>query len=161
MIKLNAIFFHQCTSRRNILFVQKNNSYNSQSNQLQYQVNSTQILSVLLQHIPKKIHMTSVITYILLCMLFLSLLNCVPYVLTCLACLRANVLTCQHAYVPRCLACLHAHVPTCPVCLRANVSCVLTCSRALRTLHAHVPTCLACLLVYVPCVLTYSCALRT
>ena len=62
-----------------------------------------------------------------------SLLNCVPYVLTCLACLRVNVscvLTCQRA--------LRAYVPTCFACSRISVSCVLTYHSAL---HAYVLTC--------------------
>ena len=46
-------------------------------------------------------------------MIFMSLLNCVPYVLTCPRALRAYVLTCLHA--------LRAHVLTCLVCLRAHV----------------------------------------
>ena len=52
---------------------------------------------------------------------FRSLLNCVPYVLTCQRALRAYALTCQRF--------LRAYVLTSQ---RANVSCVLTCSRALR-----------------------------
>ena len=65
-----------------------------------------------------------------------SLLNCLPYVLTCQCVLLSYVLTC--------LACLHACVSTCFACSRANVSLrtfVLTCQRVLR---AYVPTCLAC-----------------
>ena len=54
-----------------------------------------------------------------------------PYVLTCLACLRADE--------PTCLACLPAHVPTDLVCLRAHVPTCFACSRA------HMPTCLASL----------------
>ena len=60
-----------------------------------------------------------------------SLLNCMPYVLTCLACLRADE--------PTCLACLPAHVPTYLVCLCAHVLTCFACSRA------HMPTCLASL----------------
>ena len=79
--------------------------------------------------------------------------------------LRAkNVLTCQRAlrahvpYVPTCLACLRAHVSCVLMCSRANVLCVLTCQRALRAyvltclvcLRAHVPMCLACLCAHMP-----------
>ena len=88
-----------------------------------------------------------------------SLLNCVPYVLTCQRALRAYVPRCQRAlrahvltcfaclrgYVLTCLACLHAHVPT---CLRAHVPCVLKCSNAnvLMCLRTNVPRvpCLTC-----------------
>ena len=88
-----------------------------------------------------------------------SLLNCVPYVLTCQRALRAYVPRCQRAlrahvltcfaclrgYVLTCLACLHAHVPT---CLRAHVPCVLKCSNAnvLMCLSTNVPRvpCLTC-----------------
>ena len=55
-----------------------------------------------------------------------SLLNCVPYVLTCQRALRAYVLTCQCALVL--------------TCSRANVSYLLMCSRALRALRAYVLT---------------------
>ena len=54
-----------------------------------------------------------------------SLLNFVPYVLTCQRALRAHVLMCQHV--------LRAHVPTFLACSRANMSCVPTCSRAITT----------------------------
>ena len=72
-----------------------------------------------------------------------SLLNCLPYLVTCQYILRP--------YVSTCLACLRAHVPTWLACLRAHVPCVLTCSRV------EVP----CVLTYssanVSCLLTYSC----
>ena len=100
----------------------------------------------------------------------MSLLNCVPYVLTCQRALRAFVLTCQcalrayvltcqrvlRAYVPKCTACLHAHVPTCLACLRARVPTYFACLRThMSTYYAsHVLT--ACLL----CVLTCQRALR-
>ena len=59
----------------------------------------------------------------------LSLLNCVPYVLTCQRALHAYVLTSS----------------------RANMPCVLTCSRA------YVSCMLTCSCVNVPCVLTWLC----
>ena len=59
-----------------------------------------------------------------------SLLNCVPYVLTCQCAFRADVLTCQRAFC--------AYMLTCQRALRAYV---LTCQ---HVLHAQVPTWLAC-----------------
>ena len=78
-----------------------------------------------------------------------SLLNCLPYVLTCQCVLLSYVLTCLaclHTCVSTCFACsranvsayFRAHVPTCFACLRTNLSCVLACCRA------HVLTCLTC-----------------
>ena len=118
-----------------------------------------------------------------------SLLNCVPRVLktcsrvnvscvlTCLACLRANVpfvlmysrvnvpcvLTWSRANAPCVLTCrraLRAYVLMCQQTLRAYVltwqralhAYVLTCQRAL---HAYVPTCLACLRDQVPTCLAH------
>ena len=58
------------------------------------------------------------------------------YVLTYLACLRANVhcvLTCQRVLrvnVPTCFARLRTHMPTCLACLRAHVPTHLACLRA-------------------------------
>ena len=52
-----------------------------------------------------------------------SILNCVPY-------------------VPTCHACLHAHVPTFFACFPGHVPYVLTCQRFWR---AYLLTCLACL----------------
>ena len=66
----------------------------------------------------------------------MSLLNCVPYVLTCRRALCVYVLTCQRV--------LPAYVLTCS---RANVPCVLTCSRS------HVPYVLTCSNANVPCML--------
>ena len=77
-----------------------------------------------------------------------SLLNCVPYVLTCQRVLRAYVLPCQRvlrAYVLTCQRVLRAYVLMCQHVLHAYV---LMC---LRTLRAHMPTCLLCLHA---CVLT-------
>ena len=68
--------------------------------------------------------------------------------LTCPACLRANVsciLTCPHAKVPCVLTCqrsLSAYVLTCQHALRDKVPCVLTC--------------LACSRANMPCMLTCS-----
>ena len=78
-----------------------------------------------------------------------SLLNCVPYVLTCQCALHTYVLMCQHplrAYVLMCQRVLLAYMLTCQcalraymlmyfVCLLVNVPCVLMC------LHADVLTC--------------------
>ena len=73
-----------------------------------------------------------------------SLLNCVPYVLTCQLVLRAHMLTCiacSRAYVPTCLECLrasHVDLPCVLMWSRVNVASVLTCS------HGNVscvPTC--------------------
>ena len=67
-----------------------------------------------------------------------SLLNCVPYVLTCQHTLRAYVLTCLaclRVKVPCVLtyiACLLSNMPCVLMCSRANVLCVLTCQRVLR-----------------------------
>ena len=82
-----------------------------------------------------------------------SLLNCVPYVLTCHRALHAYVLTCQRA--------LRAYVLTCFTCLLANMSCVLKCSNpnvlmCLRAFCTYVLTCFACLLVNGSCVLKCS-----
>ena len=62
-----------------------------------------------------------------------SLLNCVPYVLTCQRLLRAYVLTCQHALRTHVLRCSRL---ACFACSRDNVPCVLcvaTYSRAITT----------------------------
>ena len=59
-----------------------------------------------------------------------SLLNCMPYVLTCQRVFRVCVLTCQRAlraYVLTCQHVLRAYVLMCQHVLRAYV---LTCSRA-------------------------------
>ena len=85
-----------------------------------------------------------------------SLLNCVPYVLTCQHTLRAYVLTCLaclRVKVPCVLmyiACLLSNMPCVLMCSRANVLCVLvscvsTCSRD------QVTTCLACLRAITTC----------
>ena len=69
-----------------------------------------------------------------------SLLNCVPYVLTCSRANASSVLTYQcalRAHVSTRLACqrvLHTHVPRYLACLRANVSCVLTCLACSRAI---------------------------
>ena len=85
-----------------------------------------------------------------------SLLNCVPYVLTCQRDLCAYVpcvLTCPRANVPCVLTCWRANMPCVLTWLRANMPCVFTCSRALR---AYVPTCLACLSAQMPtCLFAY------
>ena len=68
----------------------------------------------------------------------MSLLNCVPYVLTCQRALRAYVLTCQRtllAYVLKCQRALRVHVLTCQLAWRAYVlkcqrAYVFTCERA-------------------------------
>ena len=64
-----------------------------------------------------------------------SLLNCVPYVLTCQRALSA--------YVPIYLACLHANVPTCLTCIM--------CLECLRVLCAYMLMCLACLRAHMTC----------
>ena len=71
-----------------------------------------------------------------------SLLNYVPFVPTCLTCLRV--------YVPTCLACLcalPAYAPYVPTCLRASNYYVPTC---LKLLRVYVPTCLKLPRAYVP-----------
>ena len=68
----------------------------------------------------------------------MSLLNCVPYVLTCQRALRAYVLTYQRtllAYVLKCQRALRVHVLTCQLAWRAYVlkcqrAYVFTCERA-------------------------------
>ena len=70
-----------------------------------------------------------------------SLLNCVPYVLTCLRAHVATCLACLHSHVPTCFACLRPHVPMCLACLSANMPCVLTCQHALRDLCVYVLAC--------------------
>ena len=76
-------------------------------------------------------HATSLFLY----PLKMSLLNWVPYVLTCQQALRAYVLTCQRtssAYELTCQRVLHGYVVTCQ-----------------RVLRAYVLTCLACLSTHV------------
>ena len=71
----------------------------------------------------------------------MSLLNCVPYVLTRQRALRAYVasyLACLRAKVPTGLACLWAHMPTFFACSCADVP---TC---LAYLGTNVATCLMC-----------------
>ena len=73
-----------------------------------------------------------------------SLLNFVPYVLTCQRALRVFVSTYQRALRAHVLTCQHvlrAHVPTFLACSRANVSCVSTCSRTSLPCALCVPTC--------------------
>ena len=100
-----------------------------------------------------------------------SLLNCVPYVLTCQHALCAYMLTCQcalHAYVLKCLACLRAQM--------LNVPCVLMCSHDKCVLHPYLLMCQRVLHAYLslanvscmltcpndnlPCMLTYQCSLH-
>ena len=80
----------------------------------------------------------------------MSLLNCVPYVLTCQRALRAYVLTCQRtllAYVLKCQRALRVHVLTCQLAWRANClnASVFMC------LLANVLTCLRVKVPRVPC----------
>ena len=70
-----------------------------------------------------------------------SLLNYVPFVPTCLTCLRVYV-----PHVPMRLTCLRAFLPQITTFLRALNFYVSTC---LRVLNYHVPTCLKLLLAYV------------
>ena len=75
-----------------------------------------------------------------------SLLNCLPYVLTCQCVLLSYVLTCLACLHVACQRALRAHVPTCLCvlsCSRANVFCVLTyqlvlCARVLSCSRANV-----------------------
>ena len=99
---------------------------------------------------------------------YLSLLNCVPYMLMCQHALRGYMLLCQstlHVYVLTFLHALCAYVLTCPRvlhayvlsayvpcvrrCLRTSMACLLTCSRA------SVPCVLACSYASVSCVLLW------
>ena len=86
---------------------------------------------------------------------FMSLLNYVPFVLTCLRCLQA-----LHVYVPLNSTCLRDFVPMCQGALRACASklYVPTCLRALipwitylRASKLYVSTCLRALIPWVTC----------
>ena len=74
-----------------------------------------------------------------------SLLNYVPYVLSCSTCLVPCVLLCPTCLVPSMLSCLtcsravHALVPTCPTCLLPYVFSCLTCLTVLLYLTCFVP----------------------
>ena len=118
---------------------------------------------------------------ILVSRFYLSLLNYVPYVLSCPLCLvpyllsrsralRASCLRCSRTSRVSCPTCSRASRASCPTCSRASrASCsralrasCLTCSRALRALVPHVPyvlSCLMCLGPYMPscfmCLLPY------
>ena len=72
-----------------------------------------------------------------------SLLNYVPYVLSCL--------TCFVPYVPLCLTCLVPYVLSCLTCLVPYVLLCLTC------LLPYMLSCLTCLVLYVPFALRASC----
>ena len=88
-----------------------------------------------------------------------SLLNYVPFVSTCLTCLRASRayapylpmrLTCLRAFLPQITTFLHAlnyHVPT---CLKLLLAYVLTCFTFLHASKLYVPTCLRALSACVP-----------
>ena len=99
-----------------------------------------------------------------------SLLNYVPFVPTCLTCLRASRayapyllmrLTCLRAFLPQittflrvlnyyvstCLRALNYHVPT---CLKLLLAYVLTCFTFLHASKLYVPTCLRALSACVP-----------
>ena len=70
-----------------------------------------------------------------------SLLNCVPYVLSCPTCLLPHVLSCPTCLVPyviSCLMCLVPYVLSCPTCLVSYVA--------------------SCLVLYEPFFLTYPIA---
>ena len=72
-----------------------------------------------------------------------SLLDYMPFVPTCLTCLRA----------------IRAYAPYVPTCLRASNYYVSTCLKLLRALRYYVPTCLrASNYYYVPTCLTLLCA---
>ena len=81
----------------------------------------------------------------------LSLLNYVPFVPTCITCLRAYV-----PYVPMRFTCLRAIVLQITRCLRAFRTYVPYVPTCLRTFIFHVPTCLhayiyfSCLRAFVP-----------
>ena len=88
-----------------------------------------------------------------------SLLNYVPFVSTCLTCLRASRayapylpmrLTCLRAFLPQIttfLRALNYHVPT---CLKLLLAYVLTCFTFLHASKLYVPTCLRALSACVP-----------
>ena len=85
-----------------------------------------------------------------------SLVNCVPYVLTCQRVLRAS---CSRSNLS---ACLRTNVSYVFTCSRANVPCVLTCPRdnVLTCSSAKIPCVLTCSRVNVPQVLTSQCVFR-
>ena len=91
---------------------------------------------------------------------YLSLLNCMPYMLMCQRALRGYMLLCQsalHAYVLTCLRALCAYVLTCPRALHAYVlSAYVPCVR--RCLPTSMSCLLTCSCASVPCVLACSCA---
>ena len=91
---------------------------------------------------------------------FLSLLNYVPYVLSCSTCSHAlctlvpNVPHALRALVPYATLCLTYLVPymlSCPTYLRPHVLSSHTCSRVIRALVSHVPRALRAPVFHVPC----------
>ena len=82
-----------------------------------------------------------------------SLLNYVPYLLSCPTCPRASRTscpTCSCALRASCPMCSRALRASCSTCPRASRAWCPTCSRALRALLPHLPRALRALLPYMP-----------